>query len=279
MNAPLLGVVLGSPVAQSLSPAIHEAAFRSSGRPGRFEARECTEADLVAMIAAVRAEGAVGASITMPLKQEVVGLCDELDGTAAVLRAVNCLHFAPDGVVGHNTDGDGCCDALAHRAGFLFEGASAVVLGAGGTARSVSLALARRGVGVSVVNRTMSRAAEVAELSRFADHPRGSIRVGDHGDIASCSLLVNTTSVGMGTGESPVERGLLHPGLTVLDAVYHPLETRLLGWARDAGARTVDGLWMLIEQARRQQQVWFGEFPDAEAMRAESLRVLSARPN
>lgn len=279
MTAPLLGVVLGSPVSQSLSPAIHEAAFRAAGRSGRFEAWECTADELGPTIERVRASGAVGASVTMPLKEAIVGLCDGLDPTAAILGAVNCLRVGPDGLVGYNTDGDGCCDALERHGGATVEGSAAVVLGAGGTARSVCFALASRGSSVSVVNRTASRAAEVARLNDSISHPRGAIRVGSIDDIASSTLLVNATSVGMGSQQSPVERGVLHPGLTVLDAVYHPLETRLLGWARECGARSVDGLWMLIEQARRQQQVWFGDMPDGAAMRAESLRVLSSRPN
>lgn len=278
MNGPLLGAVLGTPIQQSLSPAIHEAAFARDDRRGRFEARECGIDGLHDALEGLRREGAVGASITMPLKEAVVRFCDTLDNDATILGAVNCIRFDSDGITGFNTDGDGCCRALEREFSGSFAGVEAVVLGAGGTARSVVLALMRRGANVAVINRTRQRAVDL--VSRISEAcTTGSVRVGSADDIASSSIVVNTTSVGMGSDESPLEPGVLHPGLTVLDAVYHPLETRLLSDARTAGARVVDGLWMLIEQARRQQEHWFGSLPDAQAMRDESERVLRARPN
>lgn len=275
---PLLGAVIGTPVAHSLSPVIHEAAFAAAGRAGRFVARECGPVDLRRTLEILRSEGVIGVSVTMPLKEAVVELVDELSPDAECLNAVNCLSLRDGRIVGHNTDGDGCCDSLEQVGGATIAGATAVVLGAGGAARSVILGLARRGANVVVVNRTATKAHEVvAMLTGHLADAAGTIRVGNVDSILQATILVNATSVGMGSDDSPVPAGMLHAGMTVLDAVYNPLDTALLRTARQVGAETVDGLWMLIDQACRQQVVWFGESPDRNAMRAAAERELARR--
>lgn len=279
MSEPILAAVLGSPIAQSLSPAIHEAAFRAAGRNGRYIAVECREDGLADVLERLRSGGAVGVSVTMPCKEAVVDLCDELAGSAAVLRAVNCVEFADGRTVGHNTDGDGCCDALIDQASVTLGGSRVVILGAGGTARSVAHAMLLRGADVNVINRTEARTDELVSMLKNETGGNGSIRSGTIDDVAGARVVVNATSVGMGTDECPLDPRLLHPGLTILDAVYHPLMTSLLSAAESVGATIVDGLWMLIHQARRQQEIWFGERPDAAPMRVESERVLRDRSN
>ncbi len=271
-----IGLVAGSPIAQSLSPAIHEAAFRAAGRRGSFGAVECTAEESAGLVAMCRTRDLVGASVTMPLKEAIVGLCDDLSPDAEALGAVNCLRFDDDRVEGHNTDGPGCIAAL-ERAGATVAGSVAVVLGAGGTARSVALSLARCGARVVIVNRTVPRAVEAAESLSRAVGLMGEVTVGDLGAVRGADILVNATSVGMGSSAVPVPVDVLHDGLVVLDAVYHPLDTALIRAARAVGARGVDGVWMLVEQARVQQHLWFGEMPDAEVMRKAAEVALSAR--
>lgn len=278
IEEPLLGAVIGSPVSHSLSPVIHRAANERAGRPGRFEARECPVERIGAVIESLIREGAVGASVTMPLKEVIVERCDWLDDRASRLGAVNCLHFDEGRVRGYNTDGDGCCDALLAR-GVPLAGQRAMVLGAGGAARSICLALAERGSMVSVVNRDRSRAERLIQLCEGSGRSGPMISVGDLSDLPQMTILVNATPVGMGGWESPVPREHLHAGLAVLDAVYHPLRTRLLTEASAAGATVVDGLWMLIHQACLQQEIWFGATPDPSVMREESERALNERPN
>lgn len=271
-----IGFVAGSPIAQSLSPAIHEAAFRAAGRQGSFGAVECAPSETDALVGLCRTRGLVGASVTMPLKEALAGRCDDLSPDAAILGAVNCLRLAGGRIEGHNTDGAGCVAAL-ERHGATVSGATAVVLGAGGTARSVALALARHGARVVLVNRTASRAVEaVASVSR-ATGLSGEMVVGDLAAVGRAGILVNATSVGMGSDAVPVPVDVLHEDLVVLDAVYHPLETGLLRAARAAGARGVDGVWMLVEQARLQQHLWFGDLPDAGVMRKAAEAGLAAR--
>jgi shikimate dehydrogenase len=271
-----IAAVIGSPVSHSLSPAIHNAAFVAAQRSGEYVAVECDTADVEATMAKFQSAGLVGLSVTMPLKEAVIDCLDFVTPDADFLNAVNCVTFGPDGSIGHNTDGDGCCDALTEQGGARLRGATVVLLGAGGTARSIALALVRRGAHVVVVNRTQSHAINlVGSFAAFGDEV--SISVGDQSSIASASILINATSVGMNSSEIPIDSSVLHNRLTVLDAVYSPLETSLLAAARVAGATVVDGLWMLIHQARHQQKLWFGEFSDASAMRLAAERELSAR--
>ena len=272
----MIAAVIGSPISHSLSPAIHNAAFRNAHRSGEYVAIECQSDQLPAVLQEVREAGAVGLSVTMPLKSDVIAYLDALDEDAKLLQAVNCVSFENGRAVGHNTDGDGCCDALVEQGGVQLSGARAVVLGAGGTARSVALALVRRGATVIIVNRTPDKAHSLVAMIEEGV-PGCNIAVGDVSAIAQASILVNTTSVGMNSSESPVDASVLHAGLTVLDAVYSPLTTVLLNQATAAGARVVDGLWMLIQQARHQQLLWFKEAPGAEPMREAAEQELAAR--
>lgn len=271
-----IAAVIGSPISHSLSPAIHNAAFEAARRNGEYVAVECGISDVNATMSKLQSAGLIGLSVTMPLKEAVIDCIDFVTPDADFLNAVNCITFGPTGSIGHNTDGDGCCDALIEQGGARLRGATVVVLGAGGTARSIALALVRRGAHVVVVNRTQSHAMElVGSFAAFGDE--ASISVGDQSSIASASILINATSLGMNSSDMPVDSSVLHNQLTVLDAVYSPLETSLLSVARVTGATVVDGLWMLIHQARHQQKLWFGEFSDASVMRLAAERELSAR--
>ncbi len=271
-----IAAVIGSPISHSLSPAIHNAAFVAARRDGEYVAVECGASDVESTMESLQLAGLVGLSVTMPLKEVVIDFLDFVSPDADFLNAVNCISFGPTGSIGHNTDGDGCCDALIEQGSARLRGATVVLLGAGGTARSIALALVRRRAHVVVVNRTQSNAMElVNSFSGFGDEV--SISVGDQSSIASASILINATSVGMNTSDLPIDPVHLHGQLTVLDAVYSPLETSLLIAARETGATVVDGLWMLIHQARHQQKLWFGEFSDASAMRLAAERELSAR--
>jgi shikimate dehydrogenase len=273
-----IAAVIGQPVEHSLSPAIHNAAFAASGRVGEYVAIECGEREVSTLMKSIRAEGLVGLSVTMPLKEAVIDTLDSLHVTASLLNAVNCISFTDGRAVGYNTDGDGCCDALTEQGGAVIEGSTAVVLGAGGTARSVALALGRRGARVVVVNRSVERAEHlVNSLGHVLADSSGSLEVGTIESLAKARILVNATSVGMNSKASPIDPSQLHRNLTILDAVYSPMETALLSAGRAAKATVVDGLWMLIQQARHQQVLWFGENPDATAMRIAAEQELERR--
>lgn len=277
-HAHLVAAVIGSPVSHSLSPAMYRAALHAHGVDGDYQAVECTASDVGALVADLQSHGVRGLSVTMPLKEKIVSVVDSLDKDAQLLNAVNCVVLDSSHTTGYNTDGDGCCDALMEQGGAQLFGATVVLLGAGGTGRSVALALGRRGAHVVVVNRSPDHAQELVQrLHNVIAQKSGSVRVGTIDDIADATVVVNTTSVGMNSTDTIVPRSMLCAQHIVLDAVYQPLETTLLSDARAAGATVVDGLWMLVQQARRQCVLQFGWKPSAEVMREAAERELRAR--
>lgn len=274
----LVAAVIGSPVSHSLTPSMYRAVLGAASVAGSCAAIECGVDDVAGLLESARSSSLRGLSVTMPLKEEAARHLDDLDDVAASLGAVNSIVVSDGRLTGHNTDGDGCCDALVDRGGATIAGSRAVVLGAGGTARSVALALGRRGAHVKVVNRTLSHAVEVAErVAGPAKAAGGSVVVGAFDDVPGSTIVVNTTSVGMNSTESVVPASMLGPHHVVLDAVYQPLETALLASARRAGARCIDGLWMLVHQARRQIAVQFSLEAEAATMRAAAEAELAGR--
>ncbi len=273
----VVAAIIGDPVAQSLSPAMHNAVFRQRKLDWGYVAMEVREDALNEVLRTLGDKGIKALSVTMPHKEAVFEMLNNasnglgnVDESAKSARSVNTISVTDGRLIGSNTDGDGCCNAI-EQAGVLVAGSRAVVIGAGGTARAIVATLARRGASdIAVINRTESRAQDVITSATVA-------RVGSVGDIANANILINATSVGMGTQETPVEAGLLHSSLVVLDAVYHPLETTLLRDAKLAGAKTVDGLWMLVHQGALQQLAWFKEIGDVQLMRQAALDELANR--
>ena len=273
----VVAAIIGDPVAQSLSPAMHNAVFRQRKLDWEYVAMEVREDALNEVLRTLGDKGIKALSVTMPHKEAVFEMLNNasngsgnVDESAKSARSVNTISVTDGQLIGSNTDGDGCCNAI-EQAGVVVAGSRAVVIGAGGTARAIVATLARRGASdIAVINRTESRAQDVITSATVA-------RVGSVGDIANANILINATSVGMGTQETPVEAGLLHSSLVVLDAVYHPLETTLLRDAKVAGAKTVDGLWMLVHQGALQQLAWFKEIGDVQLMRQAALDELANR--
>jgi shikimate dehydrogenase len=257
---------------------MYRAALSAHGVQGDYEALECKADEVGNLVATLQHRGVRGLSVTMPLKEEIISVLDSLDEVALLLNAVNCVVLSESKAIGYNTDGDGCCDALAEQGGVHLDNATVVLLGAGGTGRSVALALGRRGADVIVVNRSTARADElVRRLEAQVTKEGGSLRLGTIDDVVAADVVVNTTSVGMNSTETLVPRSMLHARHVVLDAVYQPLETTLLADARSAGATVVDGLWMLVQQARRQCVLQFGWKPSADIMREAAEQELRSR--
>lgn len=266
-----LAAVIGSPVRHSLSPAMHNAAFDAAGVDWRLVAFDVAPGDGQRALTAMATLGIGGFAVTMPHKEQVAACVDEIDVAARSVRSVNTVVLREDGsTFGATTDGDGFVDSLAD-VDIDVSGLRVVVLGAGGAARSIVAALGRRGAAdIAIVNRTPATAAITAELA-------GVAHVGSYDDVASAHLLVNATSVGMGSANLPVDPDVLRPDLAVADIVYHPLETALLRTARDVGSTTVDGLGMLVHQAVRQQELWTSVRPDPSILRAAAERELGRR--
>jgi shikimate dehydrogenase len=272
-----VAAIIGFPVSQSLSPAMHNAVFRQRKLDWSYAAIEVQEHALSGVLQTLGSKGLLALSVTMPHKERIFEILNnssndlgEVDESARAARSVNTIAVSGGRLIGSNTDGDGCCNAI-EQAGVGIAGSRVVVVGAGGTARAIVATLARRGASdVAVINRTESRAQDVVASTNVA-------RVGKAEDLADATILINATSVGMGTQETPVDATRLHSALVVLDAVYHPLETTLLRDAKRAGAKTVDGLWMLVHQGALQQLAWFNEIGDVQLMRQAAVDELAQR--
>ena len=261
-----LAAVIGSPVGHSLSPAIHNAAFRALELPWVFVAWEVPEGYAPEALASMERFGVAGLSVTMPHKSAVAQALDSLTEEAEMLGAVNCVAReagAETKLIGHNTDGYGIIASLREDAGFAPENSDCLVLGAGGAARAAVLALANAGAArVAVANRTPERAEQAAALAE----DKGEVVPADA--AGEFDLVVNATPMGMGElkDETPVSPMLLRPEQTVLDLIYNPAETAFLVQARDKGVSAHNGLGMLIHQAARAFELWTSQPAPLEAM-------------
>jgi shikimate dehydrogenase len=267
-----LAAVIGSPIRHSLSPAIYNAAFAEAGLDWVFLAFEVSADAVPGAFSGMQSLGIEGLSVTMPCKEAAAAAVDECTDVAARLGAVNSVRLDGGRLVGHNTDGAGFVDSLRLDAGVDPAGSRCVVLGAGGAARAVILALAEAGAReVVVVARNPERAERAAALAG----PAGG--VGPSESVASADLVVNATPIGMaGDPGLPLDPALLRAGQVVADLVYHPLETPLLATARSQGATAHGGLGMLVHQAGHQFTGWTGVEAPLAAMQAAVRSALDS---
>lgn len=266
--------ILGDPVAHSRSPAMHNAAFAALGLDWVYVPFHVLPAALPDAVAGLRALGVTGCNVTVPHKEAVVPLLDDLSPAAAAIGAVNTVVAAEGRLVGHNTDGEGFSRALheAHR--FRAERSRALILGAGGSARAVGDQLAREGIpAIRISNRTESKARALADHLR-RHHPDCEVKVLpwsplDHrAAINWAELIVNTTRVGLAAGDpSPIDPNGISPGHIVVDLVYGR-ETAFLAACRAVRARCLDGLPMLLHQGALAFTLWTGKEAPLEVMRA-----------
>lgn len=288
--------VIGYPVRHSVSPAFQQAALDHLAIPARYDRYEVAPHDLPAFVATLRGDEWLGINVTIPHKQAVIPLLDEVEQLSREIGSVNTVLRRPGGLEGRTTDHLGFLRAV-QESGFRCEGARAVVLGAGGSARAIVAALiAAEAESIHITARSGDRATDlVAALLPRRARPGGPITSCPPGVpvlhssawdpsvlvplVRSADLLVNTTPVGMRGGgaddESPVPAEALHPGLTVFDAVYNPIETPLLRDARTAGARTVSGLDMLVYQGAESFRLWTGQDGPIEIMMRAAKAALA----
>lgn len=272
----LLGV-MGYPVSHSLSPRMHNAAFEAeAGRRGGsleyvYVPLPVAPEKIEEAVYGLRALGFAGANVTMPHKSAVLPMMDDLDDASRVAGAMNTIVVGDDELRGVNTDGSGFVEACA-ESGVGFEGRRVLLLGAGGAAAAVAVAILAEGAsGVQVANRTTGRAEKLWErLASVTGGDRVSVRGAD--EIRDAALesevVVNTTYLGMKDGDPlPLPETAFREGLDVCDAVYRAgTETGLVREARERGSRTVSGGRMLLYQGVASQRAWTGREPDVEAM-------------
>ena len=266
-------VLIGHPVAHSLSGAMQQAAFDELGVDARYELWDRAPIELGDAVAEIRGEDFLGANVTIPHKERVVPMVDRLTEEASATGAVNTITREGRRLIGHNTDVPGFKVALDRLVGRQKMPKQAVVLGAGGGARAVVYGLITEGFQrVIVFNRHLHRAEGlVKHFGRSAAHMELRAMPWHESiieaEVAKAKLLVNATSIGLTTDVSPVPTEVLHPELLVLDLIYS--RTRLLRDAAAAGATIADGELMLLNQGAAVFTLWTGQPAPLELMQAK----------
>jgi len=250
--------ILGQPVAHSLSPAMHNAAFRELGLNAVYVAFPVT--DLVQAVAGLRGLDIRGASITIPFKEDIIALLDEIDAEAARMGAVNTVVNRDGRLVGSNTDWQGALQALEEKTEIA--GKRFLILGAGGASRAIAFAIQEQGGQVAVTDLDMAKALALSRKLWV------EVVAPDYLEEYSAQVLINATPVGMEpqTDNIPIDPDFLSRYQVVMDIVYRPLETRLLQEARSRGCQVIDGLRMLIHQGAAQFELWTGQPAPVEVM-------------
>jgi shikimate dehydrogenase len=261
--------ILGRPVSHSLSPAMHNAAFRHLGLNAVYVAFPVT--DLVQAVAGLRGLGIGGVSVTIPFKEEVIPLLDELDPQAAQIGAVNTVINRDGHLTGYNTDWLGAVAALTAKVSL--KGQHVLILGAGGASRAIAYGILRQGGKVTLTDIDAARAAALARDLGAAALPPDAL------DRCPAAILVNASPVGMAPDVEgiPINPDLLDRFETVMDIVYQPLQTRLLREAGNRGAAIIDGLQMLIHQATAQFKLFTSQEAPMEIMARAAYEALGTK--
>ena len=266
--------VIGNPVKHSLSPVILNAAFREAKINWVYTAFETPEEKLADAIGGIRALGIAGLSVTMPHKAKVCSLLDEISDSAQTLNAVNCIVNDAGKLEGHNTDGDGFLDAVKHDAGLDVAGKKVLVVGSGGSARSIIHSLGKAGAAeIAVINRTKKKALDALELAGPVGRYVEETEIPEV--VSEANLVINATPIGMldtdDTANFPIEPNLFSKGQLAIDLIYHPISTPWMEALRDLEVEAHGGLSMLIFQAARAFKLWTGKEAPVDAMRKAAM--------
>ena len=274
--------IIGDPVERSLSPAMHNAAFKALNLDYAYMALRVPSGALDGAIATARVLKMAGMNVTHPHKIKILSLLDGLDESAELVGAVNTVKNDRGKLIGYNTDGAGAVRALKCEVGELTD-RRVLLLGAGGAARSIAFSLVKEGAELNIANRTTSREKELsAAIKRSLGTNVGIINLNRKEvveTIKNTDIIINATTIGMhpNVNRTLLTAEMMRKGLIVNDIVYEPLQTRLLTEAKKAGARTVTGLGMLIHQAALSFEIWTGRRAPIKVMTAAAKLELRRR--
>jgi len=272
--------VIGDPVQHSRSPQMHNAAILERKLDYVYVPFHVRSGELQEAIEGFKALNVLGVNVTIPHKQTVMSILDDVSHEATLIGAANTLIFCDGRVSGDNTDAQGFLRAMTEEGIDIPVGGSAVVLGAGGAARAVVVALALSGLDlITIANRTEWKAIQFEkDLATISETEISAVDLASNQlnlAIRSADLLVNTTSVGMQeTDQLLIDPDFLNPGTVVYEIVYTPPETPLLRVAREKGCQTIGGIGMLVHQGAIAFEKWIGIVPNVETMRIALKQAL-----
>jgi shikimate dehydrogenase len=267
--------VLGHPIGHTLSPLMHNTAFRELGMEAVYLAFDVRPDDLADVLRAMHKLGFGGVNLTVPLKEVALRCVDQLDDSARALGAINTVRFTPDGLTGFNTDGQGFLRAFREAFGVAPAQRSVFIIGTGGAGRAVALTLAGEGVlSIALADADRARAEKLAvELETQYFIQDVSVAAAPAEIAAACrraDIVVQATPVGMKpTDPSPLPAEAFRAGQMAFDLVYMYPETAFMKAARQAGARAANGLGMLLHQGACAFELWTGRTPPVESMRKQ----------
>jgi shikimate dehydrogenase len=271
--------IIGDPVEHSLSPVMHNAAFKKLGLNLVYVAFKVTPTELKDAVLGAKSLGLRGLNVTMPHKNAVMNYLDEVDATAKAIGAVNTVLNNQGKLIGYNTDGEGAMIALQEN-GVHPEERKLLLLGAGGAAKAVAYQVAQDVKELVILNRTPEKAKKLAEMlcENFGVKVKGGTLSSEvlKEELPTTDILVNATSLGMhpDVDYSPVPSDLLRSDLSVMDIIYNPLETKLVKDAKVAGAKVVSGVEMLIYQGAIALHIWTNCPAPVDVMREAALNEL-----
>ena len=277
--------IIGFPIGHSISPRFQQAALDDIGIDASYQAWEVAPDQVAQFVQGLRDPDVLGINVTVPHKEAVIPHLDEVDDWATSAGAVNTIVNRRGRLTGHNTDGSGFLRALHDVSNFEPQGRRVLVLGAGGAARGVVLALIRQGVGQLIIaNRTLQRAERLSQMAQENGLDAQAIALADPALVAAAAaadLIVNSTTVGMshGTDEtgSPLSWDQIPPTALVNDLVYNPLETPLLIAAARAGASTLGGIHMLVYPGAASFEMWTGREAPVKIMLEAATQAMASR--
>jgi shikimate dehydrogenase len=276
--------VLGHPVGHSLSPVMHNAAFRALGMDAVYVAFDVEPSELMDVLPAMGHMGFGGVNLTVPLKEVAFRGLRELDESARVAGAVNTIRFTADGLRGLSTDGEGFVRALREAFGLEVRGLDIFVLGCGGAGRTVAIASARQGADrLMLADVASDRCEKVArEIRSLAPAMPVEVAGGGPGIWAeaahAAALVVQATPLGMKPDDPlPLPPTAFRPGQVAMDLVYSPAETAFMRAASESGARAVNGLGMLLHQGAASFTIWTGQPAPVDVMRRALTAALRGK--
>ncbi|MDD5112322.1 MAG: shikimate dehydrogenase [Candidatus Altiarchaeota archaeon] len=269
--------VIGHPIRHSLSPLMHTAAFKKLGLDCEYAAFDVTEDDLKGELENFRKDF-TGLNVTIPHKVSVIKYLDGLSEEASLIGAVNTVKFGEQ-ALGYNTDGLGCLRSLA-EAGVALKGKRVLILGAGGAARAIAFQLVKEKVAVTLTDKEMEKADNLAGDIRKKTRRKVKTTELDEESLRTAiddaDVLINATPAGMWpkVDETPINPKLLRDNIAVMDIVYNPVETKFIRLAKKQGCKTIDGVGMFVQQGAESLRIWLNVKPPVDVMRKAVVKEL-----